>query len=98
MLKITVLEKPEAVAIKLEGRLGGPWTIELARTWKALAPSLNSRRCSLDLCDVTYVDTGGRHLLREIYEESRAAFISNTPLSEHFAADAMRAAERENES
>ncbi len=30
MLKITVLEEPEVVAIKLEGRLGGPWTTELA--------------------------------------------------------------------
>jgi ABC-type transporter Mla MlaB component len=97
MLKITVLEQPEAVAIKLEGRLGGPWTTELARTWKSLFPSLNSRKCSLDLCDVTWVDTEGRHLLREIYEQSGADFVSNTPMSKYFAAVAMRIDGTENE-
>jgi hypothetical protein len=98
MLKITVLEESAAVVIKLEGRLGGAWTTELARTWKTLAPSLNSRKCSLDLCDVTYVDRDGRHLLREIYEQSGASFVSNTPLSKQFAADATRIGEQENES
>jgi hypothetical protein len=47
---------------------------------------------------VTYVDTDGRHLLREIYQQSGAAFVFNTPLSKHFAADAVRAGEQENES
>ncbi len=98
MLKISVLEGPKVVAIKLEGRLGGPWATELARTWKSLLPSLNSRKCSLDLCDVTYVDTDGRQLLREIYAQSGATFVSNTPLSEHFAIEAMNAGEQENES
>ncbi len=97
MLKITVLDRPEAVSIKLEGRLGGPWATELARTWNSLFPSLNSRKCSLDLCDVTWVDTDGRHLLREIYEQSGAAFVFNTPMSKHFAAEAMRSGEQENE-
>lgn len=98
MLKITVLEEPAVVAIKLEGRLGGAWTTELARTWKLLVPSLNSRKCSFDLCNVTYVDADGRQLLREIYEQSGASFISNTPLSKQFAADAMRIGDQENES
>ncbi len=97
MLKITVLEEPEVVAIKLEGRLGGPWTTELARTWKTLVTSLDSRKCSLDLCDVTYVDADGRQLLREIYEQSGAAFVSNTPLSDYFAEEAMRKGAQEDE-
>ena len=98
MLKITVLDEPAAVAIKLEGRLGGAWTTELDRTWKTLAACLNSRKCSLDLCDVTYVDRDGRDLLREIYKQSGASFVSNTPLSKQFAVDAMRLGEQENES
>lgn len=98
MLKITVLEEPTAVAIKLEGRLVGPWTTELAQTWETLASSLNSRKCSIDLCDVTYVDPDGRHLLRKIYKQSGAFFVSNTPLSKQFAADAMGIGEQENES
>ena len=97
MLKITVQEEPEAVAIKLDGRLAGPWTAELDRTWKALAVSLGSRKLALDLCDMTYADTGGRQLLREIYESSGAAFVTKTPLSKYFATEAMSAGERENE-
>jgi hypothetical protein len=94
MLKITVLERPEIVAIKLEGRLGGPWTTELDRTWKTLASSLGSRRLSLDLCDMTYADIEGQRLLRKIFECSEAAFVTSTPLSKHFAAEAMSAHER----
>ncbi len=89
MLKITVLEKTEAVAIKLEGRLGGPWTTELDRTWKTVASSLGSRKLSLDLCDMTYADAEGQRLLHEIYENSEAAFVTNTPLSMYFATEAM---------
>jgi len=97
MLKITVLEKPKAVSIKLEGRLGGPWTTELDRTWKSLTSHLGPRKVSLDLCDMTYADFNGKQLLREIHEESGALFVADNPLSKHFAAEAMSAGERENE-
>lgn len=95
MLKITVLETPETVTIKLEGRLGGPWVTELDRTWRVLASSLDSKGVCIDLCDMTWADADGKHLLREIYEKSRAAFVSNTPLSRYFAAEAMGVGEKE---
>ena len=95
MLRITVLEKSKAVAIKLEGRLGGPWTTELDRTWKSLASSLGPRTVSLDLCDMTYADARGRQLLREIHEESGALFLADNPPSKHFATEAMSVGEKE---
>jgi hypothetical protein len=94
MLKITVLEKPDLVAIKLDGRLGGPWTTELYRTWRSLASSLGYRKLCLDLCDMTYADTDGQQLLRQIYETSNAAFATSTPLSKYFAAEAMKVGEK----
>jgi hypothetical protein len=98
MLKITVLEDPEIIAIKLEGRLGGPWATELDRTWRGLCPSLGTKRVSVDLCGMTWADQDGKRLLHEIYEKSGAAFVANTPLSKYFAAEAMRVGgmEREN--
>ena len=89
MLRITIREDSEVIAIKLDGRLGGPWASELDRTWKILASSLGSRKVSLDLCNMTYADADGRKLLREIHEGSGASFIANNPLSEHFAKEAM---------
>jgi hypothetical protein len=94
MLKITVLEEPDVVAIKLDGRLGGPWTTELDRTWKTLTPSLGPRKLSLDLCDMTYADSEGQQLLRKIFERGNATFVANTPLSKHFAAEAMSAGKK----
>jgi len=96
MLKISVLEAPEVVTIKLDGRLGGLWTRELDRIWRGLALSLNPRTLSVDLCDVTYVDTEGNQLLRKIYNESDVIFVTNTPLSRYFAAEAMCIAKKEN--
>lgn len=97
MLKISVLEESEAITIKLDGRLGGPWTAELDRTWKALSSSLGSRKLSVDLCDMTYAEKDGRLLLREIYEKSGAVFVTNNPLSNHFAAEAMRTGDEKSE-
>jgi hypothetical protein len=97
MLKITVLETPETVTIKVEGRLGGPWVTELDRTWRGLAISLDSREISVDVHEMTWADGDGKRLLREIYEKSGAAFVGNTPLSKYFAAEAMGVGEKKRE-
>jgi hypothetical protein len=97
MLKITVLEKPKAVTIKLDGRLGGPWATELDRTWQDLASSCASRKVSIDLRDMTYADSEGKRLLREIHQMSGATFVTNSPLSRYFAAQATGAESKESE-
>jgi anti-anti-sigma regulatory factor len=66
------------VTIKLEGRLARPWIEELRRTWLSLAPSLESKNLFLDLCDVTFVDAAGMHLLANI-RMGGASFRANTP-------------------
>jgi hypothetical protein len=79
MLRITIHETDDAMAIKLEGRIAGPWVAELGRAWAEAAPRLSSRKVSLNLCDVTYVDRNGEQALRNIYAETGATFIATTP-------------------
>jgi len=90
MLKITVAESEGAETIKLEGKIAGPWVEELNRTWHDLTPSLGRKQLELDMRGVGFVDSKGRQLLREIYKETNACFLADSPLTRYFAADAMR--------
>jgi hypothetical protein len=90
MLKITVAESKSAQIIKLEGKIVGPWVEELNRIWHSLTPSLGSKDLQLDLCNIAFVDSKGRQLLREIYQQTNARFLTDSPLTQYFADDAMR--------
>jgi hypothetical protein len=79
MLRITIHESPAEVAINLEGRVTGPWAEELGQIWKEASPRLNSRRVSVDLRDVTWADSDGKRILREIEQQTGAVLIATTP-------------------
>ena len=85
MLRITISEQAAKVMLKLEGRIVGPWTAELARTWQSLRPSLAGKKLAVDLCGVSYIDLAGRGVLAEIYRKTQAEFKTDTPLTEYFA-------------
>ena len=76
--------------MKLAGRIAGPWAAEFERTWRELEQSLNSRKLSLDLREVTYADEAGRKLLREIYGRTGAEMWGDSPLTKYFVEEAMR--------
>jgi hypothetical protein len=65
MLKITCLAGEPAIrTLKLEGKLVGPWVDELADACRqGNAPGADLR---LDLCAVSYADSAGVRLLREL--------------------------------
>src|SRR5215470_2301720 len=90
MLRITVDEGPRAVTIKLEGKVVGSWVGEFDRTWHSLEHVWGSKRFSLDLRDVSFVDAEGRQLMHEIYRRTGAAFLTNSPLTTYFAEEAMQ--------
>jgi ABC-type transporter Mla MlaB component len=69
MLRITNGTRREGPTLVLEGRLTGPWVDELARCWKALTATRDARSVNVDLDGVTFIDAGGRALLREMHEE-----------------------------
>ena len=81
-MRITVQEKSQAVTIKLEGKLAGPWVQELHRTWVSLVPSLGSKHVCLDICEVTFVDTSGKQLLIDI-RKSGVGFLADTVMTKY---------------
>lgn len=90
MLRITVAESESAETMKLEGKIAGPWVEELSRAWHELKPSLGQKQLKLDMRSVAFVDGKGRQLLREIYQQTKACFLTDSPLTQYFADDAMR--------
>ena len=73
------------VTVTLEGRIAGPWVMELDRTWRKLAAFLDSRAVEIDLRGVTSVDARGKRLLAEIHEQSGNRFLADTPMTKHLA-------------
>jgi ABC-type transporter Mla MlaB component len=90
VLRITLHEEADKVMLKLEGRIVGPWSAELDRTWHSLSPSLDDKKLSVDLCGVSYIDRDGRGILADIYRQTHAQFEADTPLTRYFA-DEVRA-------
>jgi len=90
-VKVTIDEREgEAVTLKIEGRLFGANVPELHRAWQVLAPSLGSRKLSVDLRGMTFIDATGKRLLAEIHEETGARFLADTPLTKYFAEQAQQ--------
>lgn len=94
MLRITIHDEAAKVTLKLEGRIVGPWTAELDRTWHSLGPSLNNKKLSVDLCGVSYIDREGRGILADIYRHTRARFEADTPLMEYFVQEAQNSSSK----
>ena len=67
----------------------GPWVDEVKHSWHSLEPLLGSKELNLDLRDVSFVDVNGGLLLHEIYDKTHATFLTNSPLTKHYAEEAM---------
>jgi hypothetical protein len=71
VLKITeTLRKESAITFKLEGKVLAPWLDELRRI--CAQPPNGSRRISLDLAGVTFVDAAAAELMRELIRQGIA--------------------------
>ncbi len=69
MLKITVEDHLESVSLKLEGKLAGPWVQETERAWKACVNATAGKPVRVDLCEVTFIDCGGKKLLQQMHTQ-----------------------------
>ena len=56
MLKITLHDSAEELRFRLEGRLSGAWVDELRQCWLTAQSTIRSRKTTLDLGEVDYVD------------------------------------------
>lgn len=69
MLRITTDETEQALTLRLEGRLQGPWVAVLAQSCDSAVPKLAGRRFCVDLNSVTFVDAHGMGRLAEMYAQ-----------------------------
>lgn len=93
MLRISVKDKPNALHLKLEGKLIPPWTNELEIVWSEIISCLNSRQLHLDLRETTFIDQHGMYLLRNIVRTANPEIVTNSPLTRQFAEQARIAAQ-----
>ncbi len=90
MLRIYFEENANAIVIKLEGRVAGPWATELSRLWEEKAPAVTQKKLSLDLRETTFADAAGIKVLRAIYSQTGAAILTGTPWTEYLAEEVAR--------
>jgi anti-anti-sigma regulatory factor len=90
VLRITIHEKESGMGLVLEGRIAGPWAEELERVWVETAPRLGSRKLSIDLRNVTYADSGGKRVLRDIFSQSGAELVANSLGIQDLAGEVLR--------
>jgi len=69
MLRITIEKKPEQAAIKVEGKLAGPWVDELERAWSRVTKERPGNNISIDIRSLMFIDAVGRKLLRRMCAE-----------------------------
>ena len=84
-LRITVQERENSIEVTLEGRLAGPWVVELSGAWRETAPRLGSRQLSLNLRDLTYSNEQGKQVLREIVAQTSAEILAGNPFTKYLA-------------
>ena len=90
MLRITVEDNADPIALRAEGKLSGPWVAELERCWRSTADGATGKRVCVDLGSVTFVDQNGKTLLSEMIERGvqlRATGPMMTSLVEQLVSD-----------
>jgi anti-anti-sigma regulatory factor len=85
VLRISMNNDSPVATLKVEGRLVGPWATELEKTWRDLWASARQRSLRLDLRGVSFVDSDGARILREIVKVTRAEVCADSPLTQYFA-------------
>jgi anti-anti-sigma regulatory factor len=75
MLRITITEGPAEQRWTLQGRLVAPWVAVLETSWKRSHHRRDSRKCIVDLSDVTLIDDQGEEALRAM-RRAGAEFIA----------------------
>jgi len=68
MLRISIDESEEAVVLRLEGQLIGPWVQDVEHCWRKTFTTLGSRTVQVDLSAVNFVDASGGALLLRMHE------------------------------
>ena len=69
MLRITPSEDGEALVLRLEGKLAGPWVEAAAQSWSQFHAQRPEGPIRADLSGLVFVDESGQALLRRMHAE-----------------------------
>jgi outer membrane protein TolC/ABC-type transporter Mla MlaB component len=69
MLRITTEKRRGKTVLAVEGRLAGPWVGTLEQCWRELRAASPSEKFHIDLCGVSFIDSAGKVLLKEVYRQ-----------------------------
>ena len=69
MLRITTQKKRGKTILSIEGRLAGPLVGTLEQCWRELHGASPNEKLHVNLCGVSFIDSAGRVLLKEIYRQ-----------------------------
>ena len=94
VLRISLDSADSWVAMRLEGKVIGPWVEECHRAWESIRADLGSKQLRLDLRGVTFVDGRGTEMLRKIQQASDAEVLADSPLTKYFAEQIKRKIEK----
>jgi anti-anti-sigma regulatory factor len=74
MMKIQTQEFDDRVVLQVEGRVAGAFVPELESCWKAARERRPAHKISVDLKNVTCIDSAGRYLL-QLMHASGVGFV-----------------------
>src|SRR6266436_9131780 len=69
MLRVTTEKKRFKVLLTVEGRLAGESVSTLEQCWRELRAASPTEKFNVDLCGVSFIDTAGKTLLKEIHRQ-----------------------------
>ncbi len=82
VLKITITDLPDEQRWSLQGQLVGQWADELKSSWREAHQGEDTRRCIVELIEVTSIDRDGEAVLAEIMSQG-AEFIASDVYTKH---------------
>jgi len=93
VLKINIADLPDEQRWSLQGQLVGQWAAELRLTWREKRPEGDTRRCIVELIDVTFVDQTGQAVLAEIMSHG-AELVASDVYTKHLLRNLRRELKR----
>ena len=69
MLRITTEKRRGKMILSVEGRLAGPRVATLEQCWRELRAASPLEKFYVDLCGVSFIDSAGKVLLKEIHRQ-----------------------------
>jgi ABC-type transporter Mla MlaB component len=69
MLRVTTSDLENARTLKVEGRVKGPWVLELKKAWLDSVGLVQGQPVRVDLSGVSFADAEGRNLLLQMQKE-----------------------------